>query len=88
MARRVTHVVLDEADLLLGGGYERDSNRLLQLLRGFDRQVAEVQLARELRLPLHGYLALPRLVRKAGLEGDPSPVNSHLKAILQSLKLV
>ena len=66
---RMHHVVVDEADLLLTGGFERDTVRLLEGLQQGDRD-RHVQAACA-AFGLHGadFEALPRHQRQAAAQG-------------------
>ncbi len=63
------HVVLDEADLLLSGGFERDVYRLLEGLKHNDKERKAQCLSQELGIPLEAFQALPRHVKAAAYEG-------------------
>jgi superfamily II DNA/RNA helicase len=63
------HVVLDEADLLLTGGFQRDVRRILDALREGDRAQRSSAVARQLGLSGDALAALPRHLRKAAAQG-------------------
>lgn len=69
LARRMRHVVVDEADMLLGGGFEKATLELLALLRRYDKDVRGLALAEALGMEWGAFKALPRLVLQAGLAG-------------------
>lgn len=59
------HVVLDEADLLLGGGYAKHLDIIMDSLKAGDREAAARRACAELGIPLDDYWEMPRLIRKA-----------------------
>ncbi len=63
------HIIIDEADLLLGGGFEKDTLELLALLRKYDRDVLCMGWANELGMEWGAFKALPRMVIMAGVKG-------------------
>ena len=63
------HVVLDEADLLLSGAYERDVQRILDGMKQSDRERKAQQVSKELGIPLGAFQALPRHLKAAAYEG-------------------
>ena len=69
MSCRMHHVVLDEADLLLGGGFERDVGRILEGMKQNDKERKAQCLSQELGMPLQDFQALPRHVKNAAYEG-------------------
>jgi len=66
---RMHHVVLDEADLLLSGGFERDVSRILDGMKQSDRERKAQCLSQELGIPLEAFQALPKHVKAAAYEG-------------------
>ncbi|KAL3143476.1 hypothetical protein ABBQ38_002284 [Trebouxia sp. C0009 RCD-2024] len=66
---RMHHVVLDEADLLLGGGFERDVGRILEGMKQNDKERKAQCLSQELGMPLQDFQALPRHIKNAACEG-------------------
>lgn len=62
-------MVLDEADLLLSGGFERDVQRILDGMKQSDRERKAQQTSRELGIPLESFQALPRHLKLAAYEG-------------------
>jgi hypothetical protein len=62
-------VVLDEADLLLGGGYARDTRRILAAFKEGDRARSSGAAAAQLGLPPGALAALPRHMRRAAAQG-------------------
>ncbi|EIE24767.1 P-loop containing nucleoside triphosphate hydrolase protein, partial [Coccomyxa subellipsoidea C-169] len=69
---RIRHVVLDEADLLLTGGFQRDVRRILDALREGDRAQRSSAVARQLGVSGDALAALPRHLRKAAAQGVPA----------------
>ena len=63
------HVVLDEADLLLSGGFERDVYRILDSMKQNDRERKAQCLSQELGIALEAFHDLPRHVKAAAYEG-------------------
>jgi superfamily II DNA/RNA helicase len=63
------HIVLDEADLLLGGGYAKHLDLILDLLKTGDREAAAKRACAELGIPVEEYWEMPRLLRKAVQSG-------------------
>ncbi len=77
-ANSMRAVVVDEADQLLGGGYERDCRRVLDTLREGDRARKAGAVCAELRLAPEAFQELPRHLRRAAYEGAPLlPVSQH-----------
>lgn len=70
MAYRMHHVILDEADLLLSGGFERDVGRILDGMKLSDKERKGQCLSQELGIPLEAFQALPRHVKAAAYEGS------------------
>ena len=66
------HIVLDEADLLLSGGFERDVGRILEGMKQSDKERKAQCVSQELGLPLGHFQALPRHVKAAAYEGKKS----------------
>ncbi len=58
-------VVVDEADQLLTGGYERDCVRVLDALREGDRARKAGAVCAELKLTPEAFQDLPRHLRRA-----------------------
>jgi len=58
-------VVLDEADMLLGGAYGKKIEYIMDELRGGDRQRAATRACEELAIDLDTYWTMPRHIRKA-----------------------
>ena len=69
LAQWVRHVVLDEADLLLSGGYSRHLNIIMDQLHTGDRERKAKRAAGEVGITVEEYRALPRLLRKAAQAG-------------------
>jgi superfamily II DNA/RNA helicase len=65
------HVVLDEADLLLTGGYEKDTQRILQSFLEGDRQQRASAAASKFGLTDDMLQRMPRQLRKAAQTGEP-----------------
>lgn len=63
------HVVLDEADLLLGGGYAKHLDLILDLLKSGDREAAAKRACTEIGIPIDEYWEMPRLIRKSVQSG-------------------
>ncbi|KAK2077462.1 hypothetical protein QBZ16_004307 [Prototheca wickerhamii] len=70
LLRSARSVVLDECDLLLGGSYGRDMERVLSALRAADRAAAREAARRSLGLTPEAFDALPLRVRRAAAEPD------------------
>lgn len=62
-------MVVDEADELLRGGYERDVKTILTAFQAADRETVARSACRVLGISYDTFLQLPRHIRKAGLEG-------------------
>lgn len=69
LAARVRHVVLDEADLLMGRAFEKPVMQLLQLLRSGDRRRVEAKIFLELSMTKSDFERLPRPMQVAGWAG-------------------
>jgi hypothetical protein len=63
------HVVLDEADLLLTGGFERDVRKILDAFREGDRQQRSAEVGHALGISQQSLAGLPRHLRKAAAQG-------------------
>lgn len=73
-------VVLDEADMLLGGAYGKQIHHLLDELKGGDRERAAHRSCEELGIRLDEYWELPRHIRKAAqLFGGQGMVDAGVK---------
>lgn len=59
------YVVLDEADLLLSGGYSKHLRTVMGTLRGADRERIAQRACAELGIDIEAYWDMPRHVRKA-----------------------
>ena len=66
---RMRHVVLDEADLLLTGGYEKDTCRILQAFLEGDRQQRASAAAQRFGLTDDMLQRMPRQLRRAAKKG-------------------
>ena len=69
------HVVLDEADLLLTGGYEKDTRRILQAFLEGDRQQRASAAAERFGLTDDMLQRMPRQLRKAAQKGKPKTMS-------------
>ena len=81
MIFRMHIVVLDEADLLLSGGFERDVSRILDNMKQNDKERQAQCLCYELGTAVEDFQGLPRHVKAAGFEGGP--VNNPLQQLKQ-----
>ena len=78
LARRsMRAVVVDEADQLLTGGYERDCLRVLDALREGDRLRKAGAVCAQLRISPEHFQELPRHFRRAAYEGTPLSCCDH-----------
>eukprot|EP00884_Botryococcus_braunii_P021838 jgi/Botrbrau1/8338/Bobra.0081s0026.1 len=66
---RMRHVIVDEADELLRGGFEKDVKRIVAAFQGADKQVVARTACRELGISYETFLQLPRHIRRAAYEG-------------------
>ncbi len=74
------YVVLDEADMLLGGAYGKQIHHLLDELRGGDRERAALKACEELGIRLDEYWGLPRHIRKAAqLHGSHGMIDAGMR---------
>lgn len=64
-------MVFDEADLLLEGGFQQDTSRILQALQASDRAQRVDTASRDLGITPTAYASLPRHLKKAGYQGMP-----------------
>uniref|UniRef100_A0A1D1ZWA1 ATP-dependent RNA helicase n=1 Tax=Auxenochlorella protothecoides TaxID=3075 RepID=A0A1D1ZWA1_AUXPR len=62
-------VVLDEADMLLGGSYGRDIEAVLEALRAGDRRDAAERVCAQLGMEEEEFRALPRHLRQSAYAG-------------------
>ncbi|GBF91565.1 DEAD-box ATP-dependent RNA helicase [Raphidocelis subcapitata] len=69
LALAVAHVVVDEADLLLTGSYERDLNNILELFKVAERRAMEDAAADQLHVSPDAIRALGRIQKMALWEG-------------------
>ncbi|GAX75453.1 hypothetical protein CEUSTIGMA_g2896.t1 [Chlamydomonas eustigma] len=73
LAARVRHMVLDEADMLMGGGFDKQTSRLLNIFRSDDRRRVEAKVFEELGINRQDLMRLPRPMQvacwKAGSRG-------------------
>ena len=86
------YVVLDEADMLLGGAYGKKIEHLMDELRAGDRERAAKRACQELGIEVDAYWSMPRHVRKAAqLHGGKGMLEAgaheHVKLSLQDGKL-
>ena len=63
-------MVLDEADLLLSGGFERDVQHILDGMKQSDRERQAQHVSKQLGIPLDAFQALPRHLKAAAYEGE------------------
>ncbi len=66
-------VVVDEADLLMTGGYQRDMRKILGSMREGDRAAREQAICSELGIGSGTFQGLPRHLQQQALQGAPSP---------------
>eukprot|EP00210_Caulerpa_lentillifera_P004000 g3816.t1 len=64
----VGYVVIDEADIMLAGSYRPQIDRLLQMMKAGEREVAIRSISTQLGLSKESFLALPRHIKRAALE--------------------
>ena len=86
------YVVLDEADMLLGGAYGKKIDQVLDELRGGDRERAALRACEEVGIDMDAYWSLPRHIRKAAqLHGGrgmlDAGVGDHVEVQLEDGKL-
>ena len=86
------YVVLDEADMLLGGAYGKKIEHLMDELRAGDRERAAKRACQELGLEVDAYWSMPRHIRKAAqLHGGKGMMEAgaqdHVKLHLQDGQL-
>ena len=62
-------MVVDEADLLLTGGFQRDVRRVLDTMRTFDRDNAAGRACSQLGIDPTLFHGLPRHIRRAAYDG-------------------
>jgi len=63
-------VVVDEADLLMTGGYQRDMRKILGSMQEGDRAGRMHSICGELGIGVGTFQGLPRHLQKQALEGD------------------
>lgn len=66
---RMRWVVLDEADLLMGGGFQRDVNAIIAAMRDEDTHSKAEIISARLGIPVDSFYAKPRGERKRVLQG-------------------
>ena len=69
---RLRHVVVDEADLLLGGGYAKALWQVLDTMRGGDKERRIEALCKQVGTSPERFHSLPYPIRKQALEGELS----------------
>ena len=74
---RMRHVVFDECDMLLSGGFEAPTRLILAMLKELDRARMVSAICDDLGITEDGFRSLPLLMRRTGLAGE-------LKMIRQS----
>lgn len=62
-------LILDEADLLMSGGFQRDVSNILSDMQSTDTDSRAQLLCRELDLSLQDFYNRPRKFRKRSLQG-------------------
>ena len=62
-------VVLDEADLLLGGGFERDVNAILTAMKDEDVRSKSEIISNRWGIDVDSFYSRPRGERKKALQG-------------------
>ena len=70
MCDRLRHVVVDEADLLLGGGFARALWQVLDVMRDGDKERRIEALCREVGSSPARFHGLPYNIRKQALDGE------------------
>lgn len=65
-------VVLDEADLLLGGGFQRDVSSILTAMQSEDVRCKVELISEHLNISTDEFYAKPRLQRKQAVQGFKS----------------
>lgn len=69
VGRHVGHVVVDEADMLLTGGFEKDVNRLLDMFKAADRRMSEEEVMEQCGMNREDFSRLNRFLKRACWEG-------------------
>lgn len=67
---RLRHVVVDEADLLLGGGFAKALWQVLDVMRDGDKERRIEALCREVGTSPARFHGLPYPIRKQALDGE------------------
>ena len=70
---RMRHVVFDECDMLLSGGFEAPTRLILTMLKELDRARMVSAICADLSLSEADFRSLPLLMRRTGLAGGPFP---------------
>lgn len=73
---RMRWVVMDEADLLMGGGYLRDVNKIMSLMQQDDSRIKAEVISARLGISIDDFNAKPRLERKTALQGATRQAHS------------
>ena len=68
---RMRHVVFDECDMLLSGGFEAPTRLILTMLKELDRARMVSAICADLSLSEADFRSLPLLMRRTGLAGEP-----------------
>lgn len=62
--------MVDEADLLMSGGYEQDTAKILQSMKTADNVKKAEQISKALGISLEEFQTIPRLERGQALKGE------------------
>ena len=68
---RMRWVVVDEADLLLTGGFKRDVRMILSSMKEGDRIAAAESVCHELGMEIERFWELPRALQRTAIQGAP-----------------
>ncbi|KAK9865803.1 hypothetical protein WJX84_008706 [Apatococcus fuscideae] len=82
LANRLRHVVVDEADLLLGGGYAKALWQVLDTMRGGDKERRIEALCKQVGTSPERFHSLPYPIRKQALEGGAKGGAKYLESRL------
>ena len=82
---RMRWVVLDEADLLMGGGFQRDVNAILAAMRDEDTHSKAEIISAQLGISVDSFYAKPRGERKRILQGKAMPYRGHYLYVVDNL---
>ena len=71
------HIVLDEADLLLSGGFEQQVGKILDAMQQGDKERKAQCVSQELGIAVETFQGLQRHVKAAAYAGMSTPLHAY-----------